>query len=904
MSDTFINDDISYSDLRQAYEASELERKKLARELKAVIKRQEINKLNVDTQTSLSRSIISEKQSQEMYLSLLLDAFPDLIFVFGKDYEFLLGSKSIEKHLGITDISLLNRRSLDNIINQYDPAVFSNEVLARMRSIISSNGYVVYKDMISVSTDTEKYLVNILPIFANEDEFLGIFVIMNDMTAIERRDIAEQASRAKSSFLARMSHEIRTPMNAILGMADLTLREKLPETAAEHIMTIKQAGDNLLDIINDILDFSKIETNQLEILSDEYIISSLINDVINIIKPRALEGKLRFLVDVDSKLPGALCGDVVRIRQVVLNILSNAVKYTDEGFIILSVVGEQITDDMINLRIQVQDSGRGIRKDDLSLLFDEFTRFDMQLNTDKDGTGLGLAITNSLVKAMNGEVRVESEFGIGSIFTISLPQKIANKSKMVEINEPDKHNVLIFERREGCVNSLSRTLYDLGIKFTLALSASEFHNELISNQYSFIFLASSLYNSVKTVFGNMKTDATLVLIAEFGEVVPVRNINILTTPIFSLPLAEILNGTTESSSQSYSATVTAEFTAPDTRVLIVDDIYSNLVIANGIMQPYDMHIDLCSGGAEAIEAITANRYDLVFMDHMMPEMDGIEATRRIRDMGAIDEYYKNVPIIALTANIVSGSREMFLANDFSDFLAKPISISALSSILKKWIPEEKQINADAVQEVPASTAGPTINISGIDAEKGIYLTGGTVENYLSILSAYRDDGFAILEEIKICLGDNNIKRLTSYVHALKSASASIGAEKVSESAKDLEVACLSNNTDYIHGNIGAFLAELETVLLDINDYLLTTGEESSIVPIDADALKIELIVLKTAFSDYDTTVINAALKDLQKHIKTPVLGETIEKIQQHKLTGDYEAAENKITDLLGKIDTL
>jgi CheY-like chemotaxis protein/two-component sensor histidine kinase len=688
-------------------------------------------------------------------------------------------------------------------------------------------------------------------------------------------------------------------MNAILGMAELSLREVLPDAAMEYVSTLKQAGVNLLDIINDILDFSKIETGQSEGSPEDYMFSSLVNDVINIINPRILDSQLQLVVDIDCNLPSALKGDVVRIRQIMLNLLSNAVKYTDEGHVSFSVTGAPVDEDNTKLIIRVEDSGRGIRREDLETLFDEFTRFDTKMNKDREGTGLGLAITSSLVKAMNGEIHVDSEYGIGSVFTVILPQGIANNKKLAQVNSPESQNVLIFERREACINSITRTLDDLGVKHKLVSSASGLNDELTGNRYSFVFLAATLYDGVKKTHWNAETSAIPVLIAEFGEVVPARNISVLTSPIFSIPLANMLNGVSEKNARTFSIKPSAGFTAPDVKVLVVDDINTNLIVAKGLMQPYNMRIDLCSSGAEAIDAITSGHYDLVFMDHMMPEMDGAEATARIRAMAAEDPRYAEIPIIALTANAVTGAREKLMASGFNDFLSKPIDTAKLNSVIKKWIPKEKRQGAKAdAHAPPAGESREITSITGVNTRKGIALTGGAVDNYHKILAIYLDDGLEKLAGIRACLDNGDLALFTTYVHALKSASASIGADGVSADAEALEMAGLREDAGFIQANADKFLSDLEVLLGSIDEALSAVKDKPDQTPVNMDAVKTELKRLKTAFDDYDTPVINEIADSLQSIAQSSGIGGQISKILHHKLTGEYDEAVALIDALL------
>ena len=893
--DAYCDSSNNYDELLQNLKAAELENKKLERELRTLAKRYEVSKMNISTQANLNRGILYEKQLQETYLRLLLESCPDLIFAFSKDQEFLFGSKSVGEHVGIDDVSLLNGRSLYNIIERYYPPVLTSDVVERMMSLISNDGSDKSNEYIDIDTGDNKYRGSVTPFYQDNAEFAGVFLVMNDVTDIAKKEMAEQASRSKSNFLARMSHEIRTPLSAIMGMADLALREDLPDAATGFISTIMQAGDSLLDIINDILDLSKIETGQLEIVSEEYMMTSLINDVINIIKPRALDAKLRLIVDVDCRMPSVFKGDVVRIRQVILNLLSNAVKYTDKGSISFTLFTEEIDEFNVHLIIKVTDTGRGIKKDDIEKLFDEYTRFDMGMNKDAEGTGLGLAITKNLIHSMGGDVIVDSEFGRGTVFTVVLPQEIANKKGIAFVNNAASHNVLIYEQREFLIESLKSTLDELEIAYKIASSAAEFHDELNVNQYSVAFLAADLYESIEMRYGNAGTNAMVVLVAEYGDIMPAKSINVLTTPIFAVPCANIFNGVTDNYTKSSGERSSTEFVAPDAKILVVDDINTNLIIAEGLMQPYNVRVDVCLSGAEAIKAMSSDRYDVVFMDHMMPEMDGIEATSRIRKMTDEDSYYENVPIVALTANSVLGTKEMFMSNGFNDFLSKPIDKKMLDTILKKWIPKDKQ----KIPEIDHSLHGDLENevvitetIEGIDIRKGLQLSGGTIEYFYETLASYHSDLIERIELIRECVELRDLSRYTTFVHAIRSASANIGANEVSRMAHDLENAGVKKDWDYIRHRNNNFITALEQLLGNIKTAISSYDvHEDSEDDSDRDGkMQNELSNLKAAIDIFDIVTVNNSVDDLLKLARREDEKKNIRDISQHILMFEYDKA--------------
>ena len=714
--------------------------------------------------------------------------------------------------------------------------------------------------------------------------------ILNDLLEknLSLYDKTENALKAKNNFLAKMSHEIRTPMNAIIGMSELALREEKLTSAKEHVLTIKQAGANLLSIINDILDLSKIESGKLEIVPANYLFSSLVNDVINIIRMRVVDSKLRFVVNIDSSIPNALSGDETRIRQILLNILSNAVKYTKKGFISFSVTGE-IREDTVNLTIDVVDSGKGIKQEDIGKLFGDFIQVDLEANKGIEGTGLGLAITKNLTNAMGGDISVQSEYGKGSIFTITLPQKICSSEPMATVENPEDKSVLVYERRQIYADSMICNIDNLGVNCTRVKNDEELHKELKIKDYSFIFVTYVLLENVKKIQSELGSKAKIVALTGFGSTIE-NDLSTLAMPVYSISIANILNGVVDNTFAYNTTSSIVRFNAPKAKVLIVDDISTNLQVAEGLLLPYKMQIDLCLSGAEAVEAVKEKHYNLVFMDHMMPGMDGLETTKYIRELDG--EYYQTLPIIALTANAVSGVKDMFLANGFNDFLSKPIDTIKLNAILEKWLPKEMQEKAkeEAKTHDDGDLNGKTIEIDGVDVRRGIAMTGGMVKNYLRTLAVFHKDGIQKINEIKKCLETDNYPLYTIYVHALKSAAANIGANEISEIAKALEVAGKQEDMKFIQSHNANFLIALQ-ILLDNIGAVISTKQEN---PVDNEVLTGKLIKLKEAIDVFDLDAIDAVTGDLQEFTQVP----EVEKILLNVLIGNHDEAMPIINLLL------
>jgi signal transduction histidine kinase/CheY-like chemotaxis protein len=718
---------------------------------------------------------------------------------------------------------------------------------------------------------------------------LSFFLIRLSMEKLH----SDEENRSKSSFLARMSHEIRTPMNSILGMTELLLRKDFSLEVNDYLSVISQSGQTLLTIINDILDFSKLTSGQFTIEPRPYLFSSLINDTINSIRTRVMEKPLDFLVNVDSRIPARLVGDELRVRQILINLLGNAIKYTPQGHIALEVHRGATTGNKLELLFSVRDSGIGIKAEDMDRVFSDFTRLDTGRNQHIEGTGLGLAITHTLCQAMGGSVRVASEYGRGSTFTAVISQSFEDDTPLAAVEESEKKRILFFDDRLLVFESLRASFLDLGLAPVCVMSFQDFVAELEQGKYDFAFASSRYALDCIHILGKGNSPTQLVILVELGDMSFYREVKSIMMPVYSVSIANMLNNRTEEYIRNQKRRF--DFTAPDAKILVVDDISSNLRVAKELMEPYKAEIHTCLSGAEAVELAQKNRYDMVFMDHMMPGMDGLEAAAAIRGLDSGDGYYRRLPIIALTANAVSGQQELFLQRGLNDFIPKPIAVKQLNAVLERWIPRDKKL--PATPEAPAlATEAPDIRIPGIDIAAGMENIGGSPEVYLDILKEFCRNAGDIAAGIGRT-GQGNNKLYADSLHALKGISRSIGALELGNLAESLEKAAGAGDAGMVKEKTPELLHTITALTNAINSVLAArqTGPE------DQDGTDLSLLrldLLKEAIIALDIDSVN---KILVEYLSMPMDGETrarVDALEQHILMFEYDKAVALIDSML------
>ena len=739
-----------------------------------------------------------------------------------------------------------------------------------------------------------------------------------------------EAEDSRDDFLANISHEIRTPINTICGISEILLQKEMPSDIRMQLYYIQTAGRNLTSVVSDILDFSELQSGKIEIVEEEYNISSTINDVINMSMGKISEKEMELIVNCDATLPSLIRGDEKKIRRVILNLLDNAIKFTEEGCVSMDVSYRR-ENYGINLVITIRDTGIGMEAADLEKLFNGFTQVDTRRNRRNGGVGLGLAISHIMVQKMGGIITIKSKPNQGTIVKVIIPQKVITDTPIVQLENKNKFNIGIYinleeyiypEVRDAYRKIIDSSVEQLQVRSHICMNLSELKRKEKHEKFTHIIVTLSEYEEAKEYFDKLSETVNIVVVLYREDEEKISNPHLLKLykPFYVLPLVSVIKGSMRGRNNNGVMKKAKAFTTKDTKILVVDDNIMNLKVMEGILGKYKISVVTANSGKAALQVIEEKDFDLVLMDHMMPEMDGIETLHRIRAM--MGNYYRNVPVIALTANTIAGAREMFLEEGFTDFIEKPVETSVLERVLQRNLSEEKivytkeeddleennveenkeekekqpvqeakeqpmeaekeipkednqireeQLSVNSVKQGAELSCADGDTIGDLDKKTGMAYCGGE-ENWLSILKVCGDTAEENKAKLKEFYETKNWKEYTILIHGVKSSMKTVGAMTLSEMAKALEQAGKVENTEYIEAHHDEMLVEYNRVdaFLHASPLLYEqtkaeTEEKKEYQCIDEELFDEKIAQMEEAMYNFDGDAMYAILRELQEY---------------------------------------
>lgn len=653
----------------------------------------------------------------------------------------------------------------------------------------------------------------------------------------------ETAGKQNAVFLSNVSHELRTPINMVIGISEVALGKTLSPDIREDMNSIKLAGKRLSNQINNMLDYTEIVEGTLTPAKEEYMITSVLNDVITMSSLQSNRQHLEIVFDIDPKVPAVLVGDAEKISHVLKILVENSIKFTESGGVNVRI-GYRPESYGINLIIDICDTGIGMTDSQMLQMYDDFYQVDFENNRFVGGLGLGLPIARGLLNAMGGFIHFESKGQQGLHAHIVIPQGTVDNQPCITLNQPEQLCIACYFRPERYCCDEVRGYYDsliLNLMEGLGIKGYQTHNfegllKLQRNHnLTHVFIAQSEYEENRAYYEELASTLPVVVIAEKEFTLDSESsLLMIHKPFSALSVANLLNG--ELGARDFAEAQAAgrkPFTCPGVRALAVDDEEMNLVVANGVLGSYGIEVDTCLSGREAVARCSNTFYDIIFLDHMMPGFDGVQTLKKIRELqnGA----YQDLPVIALTANTVSGAREMFRSEGFTEFVPKPIDRTVLERVLRRVLPkhfiqyseeaaeediskEEKAQTAPAMEK-PAVSGGQSdlsetasltqapieepalpydqLIQAGVNVELGLNYCGGDENFFKDMLQMFRAQSGVKRAEIASLYEEANWTDYAVKVHALKSTSLTIGAEALSSQAKELELAGKRGDADFI-----------------------------------------------------------------------------------------------------------
>ena len=729
----------------------------------------------------------------------------------------------------------------------------------------------------------------------------------------------EETNRRTEDFLTNVSHEFRTPINAVTGITSIIIKKVHDKEIRDQIASVQRAGYRLFEQVGAILDYTEIDTGRMSLLNETYMISSTVHDIITENFSVWSDPAVEIIFDVDADIPAQLKGDSAAIKKILKNLITNSVKFTREGGIYVRIYSTK-KDYGINLCFEIADTGSGMDATELSRIRERFYQINAGRTRRAGGLGLGLSIVYGLTRSMGGFLRMESEPGEGTSVHVSIPQEIVDPSPSMSVADKDDVCLVCFILFEKFADPRVRDFYERMIgnmvtRLELARHDVKTVEELNKVQriykVSHVFVGASEYEDFKDDLEALDPSITLIVAADEGFSLPPKSrARIMRKPVYAFTMAGMLNAR---SAEGVNAAVGTRLVTPGVSALVVDDEAMNLMVAEGIFKDYGMKVRTVFSGFEAIKACEEEHFDIIFLDHMMPEMDGVETLKHLRTLEQTKGEYS--AMVALTANAVSGAREMFLSEGFDGFVAKPVETAELERVLKSVLPKAsiEYVDSDFSfdegglnEDVQGGGADPLSRLhkAGIDTGEGIRYCRNDKTFYMDILNSFVSDSSSKQNAIAVSLESGDIENYRIQVHALKSTSKMIGATALSEFARDMEEAAKKKDVPYLQSHE----EDLMQLYVNVTDTIascigIKAGKaKAELLEIERDELLKRLNELKDTISTYEQERAEGIMEELSGfYYKDIDLSVALSNALSSVADFDMKTAMSEIEGLMGEL---